>query len=255
MKIYVLDGAGTAGRTSNVIDHTVNILVEDLKAEAHWVKWPASIAPIGGDKSWQDASAIAVRNLQELIREHQDDFVILSYSAGNKPAHDFLNSASSSILNRCKSAGFISDPWRPRGKNVPDTPDPGGYGVMGVDPTPIPDRAFWAAIDGDAITDAFPDALLRYGGDLSLKTPDGIIENAISNWRDNSWQLAWQLGIIQRDPLGWLRGFPGRMAQMRVDVERYFSGYHTTHYTQPFAGGDSMAVRLGRTISWKVRKP
>lgn len=259
MIVYVLDGAGTAGRTSRVIDDTVRAVVDGLNSagvqtRAQWVSYPASIAPIGGNYSWAESSRIAQRNLADSMKSHNEDIVLLAYSAGNMPAHEFLRSCGSETLKRVKAVGLMSDPWRPRGTTQAGTPTPSGYGVMGEDRGPIPSRTFWTSVEGDAISGARSDALIRYIGDLAVNTPDGIIEEAIRKWSNNSFQLAWQLGVIQKEPLAWFVGMGARMAQLRVGVERYLGGWHTTHYTRPFAGGDSLAVRMGKSIAWKVKK-
>lgn len=259
MIVYVMDGAGTAGRTSNVIDHTADAVVKNLsrvgvEIRAEWVEYPASIAPVGGKFSWAQSAQIAKQNLLDKVKAHDEDIILLAYSAGNLPAHEFLRECEPSVINRVKAVGLMSDPWRPRGTGQAGTPTPSGYGVMGEDRGPIPGRTFWTSVEGDAISGAKHDALIRYVGDLAINTPDGIIEDAIKKWSDNSFQLAWQLGIVQRNPFGWFIGMGARMAQLRVDVERYLGGWHTTHYTRPFAGGDSLAVRMGNSIAYKVKK-
>lgn len=258
MRIHVLDGAGSANRTSGIIDKTVQRLVEKLDiSEAKWINYPASMMGVGGDKTWEESSREGVRLLAEEMKSHDEDVILLSYSAGNKPLHDFLDMFPE-FHDRIRAVGFMSDPWRPRDRFQAGTPKPIGWGVNGERLGPIPDRSFWTSVYNDAISAAWPDALIRYTSAVSAGSPDQIVTNAINMGQMGNFQLAWQLGIIQRNPLGWFLGLGGRIGQLAADVRGYLTGAHTNDYIKPFKTSDgkteSLAERLGDSIAWKVRK-
>lgn len=259
MKIYVLDGAGTAGRTSGVIDHTVNRLLEKIEGtEAKWIDYPAAmLKTVGGKHTWEESSREGVRLLLEEMTSHDEKVILLAYSAGNKPLHDFLDMFPE-FYGRIMAVGFISDPWRPRNSYQAGTPKPIGWGVMGERPTPIPAKSFWTSVVDDVISAAWPDALMRYVADTVEGSFDEMITEAIKLGRLGQFQLSWQLGVIQRDPIRWFFGIGGRIAQFGNDAYGYLSGKHTNAYVQPFKTNDgnnaSLAERLGDTIAWKVRK-
>lgn len=258
MKIYVLDGAGSANRTSGIIDKTVDRLKQTLDiSEAKWINYPAAMMGVGGNKSWEQSSREGVALLMEEMQKHEEDVILLSYSAGNKPLHDFLD-VFPEFHSRIRAVGFMSDPWRPRDRYQAGTPKPIGWGIKGERIGPLGDRSFWTSVVNDAISAAYPDALIRYAADVSEGNPDEIITKAIHLGSLNNWQLGWQLGIIQRNPIGWFLGLGGRIGQFAADVRGYLSGVHTTAYIQPFKTNDgksfSLAERLADSISWKVGK-
>lgn len=258
MKIYVLDGAGSANRTSGIIDKTVQRIVEKLEiSDAIWINYPAAMMGVGGDKSWEQSSREGVAMLMEEMRKHDEDVILLSYSAGNKPLHDFLD-VFPEFHKRIRAVGFMSDPWRPRDRYQANTPKPIGWGIKGERVGPLGDRSYWTSVVDDAISAAWPDALIRYAADVSEGQPDEIITRAIDLGKLGNWQLGWQLGIIQRNPIGWFFGLGGRIGQLAADVRGYLTGAHTTAYIQPFKTKDgnhaSLAERLGDSIAWKVKK-
>ena len=258
MRIHVLDGAGSAGRTSGIIDKTVNRLMEKLPiTEAQWINYPAAMMGVGGDKTWEESSREGVRLLVEEMESHDEDVILLSYSAGNKPLHDFLDMFPQ-YHSRIKAVGFMSDPWRPRDRYQTGTPRPIGWGIKGERVGPLGDRSFWTSVYNDAISAAYPDALIRYMADVTDGAPDEIIIKAINLGKLSDFQLSWQLGIIQRNPLGWFFGLGGRVGQLSSDVRGYLTGAHTNGYIEPLKTPDgkteSLAVRLADSIAWKVRK-
>ena len=258
MKIHVLDGAGSAGRTSGIIDHTVNRLKEKLDiSEAKWINYPASMMGVGGNKTWEESSREGVRLLMEEMLSHDEDVILLSYSAGNKPLHDFIDMFPE-FHNRIRAVGFMSDPWRPRERYQAGTPAPIGWGIKGERRGPIPEKSFWTSVHNDAISAAYPDALIRYAADVSEGSPDEIIIKAINLGKLSNFQLSWQLGVVKNEPLRWFFGLGGRIAQLGTDVRGYLTGAHTNDYIVPFkttdGKSDSLAVRLADTIAWKVKK-
>src|SRR5699024_4370625 len=164
MRIYVLDGAGTHGRHDNSViaggvDRLEGSLIRkhDPDTTAEWVPWQAALMGVGGNReSWETNSREGVRLLVERMKSHDEDVILIAYSAGNKPAHDFLNDHPE-FHDRVAAVGFVSDPWRPRDRWQHGLGDPGGWGVCGEDYTPIPARCFWTAVPGDVIPCAQPD--------------------------------------------------------------------------------------------------
>lgn len=251
MKILVLDGIGASGkRNSNVINPTVDRLVADLKASAIWINWPSAMFGVGGKGSWEHNARIGVDMIVEEMNRDDDDVILLAYSGGNRVVHEFLD-RSPHLIDRVLAVGFMSDPWRPRDKWQHGVAKPIGYGVMGEDETPIPDRCFWTSGYDDVISAARPDALMRYAADMSGGEPDKIIHDVIIAAQHNRFQLSFMLGL---PPLQWFAGLGPRLAQLTDDAHGYLTGAHTRAYTDPYKGGDSLAIRLGASISWKVRK-
>lgn len=255
MKILVLDGIGSWNRTSGIIDHAVDRLKEKLGCDAKWVNWKAAMAGVGGAGSWEQNSRDGVALLVSEFADTTEDFVLLSYSGGNRVVHEFLDECPH-LHDRVKAVGFMSDPWRPRDRWQAGTVQPIGYGIMGEDYGPIPDRTYWTSSHADVISAAWPDALMRYAADISPGDPDDFIDTAIRMGHLGQFQLAWQLGVIQREPLRWFLGLGGRIGQFGADAHGYLTGAHTSAYTDPYrtAGDDrSLAVRLADSIAWKLR--
>ena len=260
IRVLVCDGIGTAGRTSNVIDPAVHHLTDDLNERgietvSEWIDYPAAMLKlVGGNYTWQQSSDMAVKLLIEQFQKYPDDkFVLMAYSGGNKPVHEFLEYFSR-FHHQVVSVGFMSDPWRPEKKFQHDTPDPGGFGVCGQDAGPLEDRSFWTSVKGDPISGAAPDSLLRYVGDLGHGTPDQMIRDAIIYFQQGKFQLAAFLGLPFHE---WFFGLGARINATAAEVQRYMSGWHTTYYTKPFKTSESddrsLSVRFGATLSYAVR--
>lgn len=259
MKIYVLDGAGSAGKTSGIIDYTVNRLIEKLDiSDPQWIDYPAAMLKlVGGNYTWDESSRMGVQMLFEEMTSHEEDVILLSYSAGNKPLHDFLEMFPE-LHDRILAVGFMSDPWRPAERFQAGTPKPIGYGIKGEKLGPIPDRSFWTSVGNDVISAAYPDALMRYVADTVDGRFDEMITEAIKLGSLGKFQLSWQLGVVQKEPLRWFLGLGGRIGQFGADARGYLTGAHTNDYIKPFKTSDgkeeSLAVRLADSIAWKVKK-
>ena len=259
--VYAFDGVGTNGRvTGSVLAHTADHLAAKLDCKAEWIPWGhSSMLGMGAGGSWADNSRAGDDELVRRMNSHDDDIVLLSFSGGSKPAHDFLDQHPH-FHHRVKAAGFLSDPWRPRDRwqHGLRSPEP-RYGIMGERHTPIPDRVLWTTVKTDPISSAYPDALLRYLADTSDGDMDQIIHKGIEHGHLGTFQLVWQLGVIQREPLRWFLGLGGRVGQLAADVRAYMDGSHTAGYTRPYrtADGDqrSLAVRLADSMAWMVTKP
>lgn len=259
MRIHILDGAGTAGKSSGVIDKTAESIAEKLDiAEIKWIDYPAAmLKTVGGNYTWEESSREGVRLLIEEMNSHDDRVILLAYSAGNKPVHDFLDMFPE-FHDRIAAVGFMSDPWRPRDRYQTGTPKPIGYGIKGEREGPLGDRSYWTSVVNDVISAAWPDAIMRYVADVVEGSFDDMITEAIRLGRLGNFQLSWQLGIVQRNPFGWLFGLGGRIGQFAADARGYLTGAHTNDYIKPFKTNDgitdSLATRLGSTIAWKVKK-
>lgn len=254
MRIYCLDGIGTKGRVDgSVLAHCADHLGAKLGITPEWVPWHAAMLGVGGGGSWEENAAAGVDLLQRRVASHSEPVVLLAFSGGNKVVHDWLGQ-NPEYHHRVAAVGLMSDPWRPASRWQHGTADPRPrYGIMGQSLGPVSDRTFWTTAVDDAISSAWPDALLRYVADVSMESMDDLIRKAIHLGSLGQFQLAWQSGIVLREPLTWFLGLGGRIGQLAADVRGYMSGGHTNAYTRPYKTGDdtrSLAVRLADTIHY-----
>ena len=252
MRIYILDGIGTHDRPEGLVMKQVAdaITAKMSISEVKWINWPASMMNQGGKLSWNDATKIGVTMLTDEVSTNDEDFILLAYSGGNKPAREWLYQ-NPELRERCKAVALVSDPFRPRDRWQAGLPNPGGWGIAGEDYGPIPDRTFWTSIPGDVISSARPDAILRTMADLSDGPPELILNDATETLKQNKFQLGHQLKVPFFE---WFTSLGRRINEAVVDVQRYFGGWHTTKYTTSFNGGGSLCTRIGESISWKLRK-
>jgi len=252
MRIIYADGIGSSDVTDS--QSIIYAIVERLiELNPSWmgsrVIWPASMAAVGGTKSWTKSSAIGVAYINEIVDEIPDeDLILLGYSGGNRVIHEWLESHSSK-LDRVSAVGLMSDPWRPQGRNLSVLPRSENWGICGQNPGPISDRTFWVSVIGDVISDAKPDALLRTAADASDVMPGQFIGDLANHIRIGNLQLMWELKLFFRKPLVHLSTLEARLNQVRTDVDGYFNGKHTTAYINPYDGGSSLAYRLADAIN------
>ena len=253
--VICFDGVGTNGRVEgSVLAPCADRLATKINADTHWIPWGGStMLNMGGGGTWKDNSAAGVRALTEWMDQHPGhQIVLMSFSGGSKPAHDFLIKHPR-YHHRVLGAGFLSDPWRPSDRYQHGLPKPTGWGVCGERYTPISDRAWWTTVPGDAIPNAPADSLLRYFADVSDGHPDQMITNAITAFQKGRFQLAahLQLPLIER-----IIGLGPRIRDASDAVWRYLNGWHTNHYLGPVdsGGGDhrSLADRLADSVAWGV---
>lgn len=260
IRTRICDGIGTSGGTSGVIDPAVDRILHGLashniEAEAQWIDYSASMfRAVGGRATWQESSDEAVALLVEEFEKNPDDrFVLLAYSGGNLPVHEFLD-LHPKYHERVISVGFMSDPWRPKDKKQHGTRDPGGFGICGQNYGPLPDRTFWTSAWGDPISSADPDSLLRYLADVSKGGPDQIVHDAIVAFQRGNFQLARYLGLPIHQ---WFFGLGDRINRAGGEAYRYLTGFHTDHYVIPHMTSPddarSLSERFGDTISYAVR--
>lgn len=258
---FVFDGIGTAKKTSKIVDHAAKQVERNLgqvgvEVITEWADWPASmLGTIGGKHSWEEASRIAEAWMDARIATIPEDeeVIILAYSGGNLPARNWIKN-NPRQLHRIAAVGLASDPWRPEGAQQNGMEKLSGYGICGQEPAPIPGRTFWVGVVGDDITATPHDCLLRTPADNSRGFPAQVLENLVPNLQKGNFQLAWQMKIIQKDPIGYLIGLGGRLDYARQAIFRYGSGFHTDHYRDPYKQGLSPMARLGDTIAYKVKK-
>ena len=249
MRIIIADGIDTSLEHSEVMSQAARTLARWTGTTPEWVDWPAAMVGVGGEGSWVANAAIGLADLREKLNTDDDGVILISYSGGNRIVHDLLNEAAAAgdttLLSRVRAVGLVSDPWRPAGERTPGTPDPGGYGLCGEDFGPIPERTVWCAAEGDAATAALPDAMLRTAADIGTHMDEKRLTGALDGIRTRLAAESFQLqGLYDGNPVRWLRDLFDRGAQLRGDVDRYYGGWHTDHYTRPFAGGPSLIERL-----------
>lgn len=269
MLVIYADGIGTAhladddGRS--ILLAVVRRLVERLREQGKdvlplRVKWPASMATVGGPLSWGQAAKIGVDNLDRIMRENPGrSVVLLGYSGGCKVIHDWLDSKPRFELERVKAVGLLSDPFRPSTRWQDGTPNPGGYGIAGARLGPVGGRTFWTSFREDIISSCPADSPLRTVADLSDKIPGSFLDDLGRHLREGDWQLANYMRLWRKDPLAYIRSFAPRMAAARAGVKGYLGSAHTFAYTREFATPDkpgdrrSLAFRLADAIAYRVR--
>lgn len=269
MLIVYADGIGTAhlapddGRSilmSVVRRLGTRLREQDKEVTPVRIEWPASMARIGGNLSWDKAAAIGVADLDRIVRAHPGEPVILlGYSGGCKVIHDWIDAQPHTVReSRIAAVGLLSDPFRPSAAYQADTPNPGGYGICGSR-VGIPGRTFWTSFRADVISSCPADSPLRTLADLSDKIPGSFLEDFGQHMRLGNWQLANYIQMWKRDPLGYLRNLPRRMDEARRGVEGYLGSAHTLAYVREFATHDKptdrrpLTFRLADSIAWKVR--
>lgn len=259
MLIVYADGIGTGGQgfanEGSILYKVVEQLLERRpSARATKVRWPASMAGIGGNLSWIDASRQGVEEIDSILSSNPEEkFILLGYSGGCRVIHEWLDSRLGD-LHRIEAVGLMSDPFRPKQRWQNGLPEPRGWGICGAKLGPIPDRTYWTTVPGDVISDAVPDAILRTPADVSDVMPGSFLWDLRNHIKKGDLQLGWQIGVIRRNPFSWFIGLGPRLHQARMDIRGYLTGQHTNAYIEPFEGGDSLAVRLANTINWSVNE-
>lgn len=258
MHIIYADGIGTGQAGFQDGQSILYKVVERLLQHkptftATRLRWPASMVTIGGSYSWTDASRIGVAGINDIIdTDPEREYILLGYSGGCRVVHEWLEQ-NPQRLNKIAAVGFMSDPFRPYGKQQKGLPSLDGWGICGQKTGPIPKHTFWVAVPGDAITDAAPDAILRTPADVSDVLPGQFLWDLRSHVEKGDLQLAWQLKVFRTDPLGWFRALGPRLHQARLDIRGYLrTGRHTTAYVTPYDNEGTPAERLADTINWHL---
>lgn len=264
MIIIYADGIGTANLNDDdgrsIMRKLVDKLLANLRSHQIAVRpirvtWSASMAGVGGTKSWDQAAAEGVQDIDAIVAAHPDEkLILLGYSGGCKVIHDWLDRhAGSPALDKILAVGLMSDPYRPHDRQQDRWPTR-GWGVCGERYGPIRDRTFWTTVPGDVVSDALADALMRSGADASRAMPGGFVRSLVQHINAGTLQLAWKIGAFRDNPLAWFAELGPRVDQARRDIHGYRTGLHTTAYTVPFNGGASLIDRLAATVSWAARQ-
>lgn len=256
----VLDGAGTNGKTSHVVDDVVEEIFTGLNSEAEWIEWEASVMTVGGPTPWNLASNRAVVSTARRIEETTEQIILLGFSAGCRPVREFLE-AYPHLRHRIAAVGQLADPYQPRGRQQYGVWEPPHrFGIMGQKIGPLGDRTFWCGHPSDPIPWAAWDSLLRYGTAPVDAVPGRFISTFADKARLGRLQLAPFLGLPFHE---WFGGL-GTRIRLSVDEARsYLGSGHTKAYTVPYPTRDPvtgetderpLAARLGGTIVYAVKK-
>jgi pimeloyl-ACP methyl ester carboxylesterase len=259
MHIVYADGIGSSvkGFTDgqSILYKVVERLIElNPSITSTRVTWPASMAMVGGNKSWEESSSIGVADVNTIVDANpQEKFILLGYSGGNRVIHEWLEQ-NPNKLDKIAAVGLMSDPYRPRDKKQAELSDTTGWGICGEKLGPIPDRTFWTVAQADVISDALVDSILRTPADASSVMPGQFLVELRNHMKTGDLQLAWQLGVFKQNPLAWFTNLGIRLYQARIDIKGYMGGLHTTAYITPYAGGPSLAARLANSIDRYVKQ-
>lgn len=256
MHIIYADGIGTGVEGFQDGQSILRLVVDRLlfhkpSYKATRLKWPASMVTIGGRHSWAEASVIGVEGINDIIdQDPEREYILLGYSGGCRVIHDWLDQ-NPQRLSKIAAVGLMSDPFRPKLKQQHGMSPTDGWGICGQRSGPIADRTFWVSTPGDAITDAAPDSILRTAADVSDVMPGQFLADLRHHLHRGDLQLAWQIGVFRRNPLGWFMALGPRLHQARRDIEGYLrGGRHTTAYATSYDKGPAPAHRLANTINW-----
>lgn len=259
MHVIFADGIGSnepgVNREESVLYSVVKrlaVLNKEYKEDR--VEWPASMAMVGGTKSWNESTRIGISEINKIVSEiGNDTFILLGYSGGCRVIHEWMEQ-NPNDLGRVKSVGLLSDPFRPKNRNVVGVSKTKGWGICGQKKGPIPNRTFWAANPGDVITDALPNSLLRTAADASDVMPYEMLGELHRHLMKGDLQLAHQLNLFRTNPLTWFTNLQPRFNQARIDIQGYLGEEHTTAYLKPYAGGGSLAHRLAEAVNWQATR-
>lgn len=254
LTILVFDGAGTAGRTSNVVDAVIERLKWKTGATAVWVPWAASLMGVGGTTPWPTATEDAIKWAHNYMWRHEGNYILVGFSAGCRPAREFLE-RHPGMSPRVLALAQLADPWQPANRQQHGITDrSGGWGIMGQAYGPIPDRTFWCGNPADPICRAAPDSLLRYLAASTDAVPGGLFAAFIDKAHRGRLQLVPFLGLPLHE---WFFGLGPRIDRSIKEAQAYLGSGHTSAYTAYFPTNDgnttSLAHRLADSVAWRVR--
>lgn len=257
---YILDGAGTKGRTSNVVNAVTERLRWKLDCRVEWLDWEASLMGVGGTTPWPLATHHAVINLAARIRESDDDIILVGFSAGCRPVREFLEQHPE-LRARVVAVAMLADPWQPRGRQQHGITDGPGWGIMGERLTPIGKRTFYCGHPADPIPRAAGDSLLRYITPSSDVTPGQFVREFVRHAHRGRLQLIPFLGL----PLHlWFGGLSARIGRSVAEAQSYLGDGHTSIYVREYITIDpntkqedhrSLAHRLADSVAWSIQHP
>ena len=254
LTVLVFDGAGTAGRTSKVVDAVVERLRWKTGAAVQWVPWPASLMGVGGTTPWPTATEDAIKWAHDYMWNHEGNYILVGFSAGCRPAREFLE-RHPGMSPRVLALAQLADPWQPANRQQHGIPDrSGGWGIMGQAYGPIPDRTWWCGNPADPICRAAPDSLLRYLAASTDAVPGGLFAAFIDKAHRGRLQLVPFLGLPLHE---WFFGLGPRIDRSIKEAQAYLGSGHTSAYTAYFPTNDgnttSLAHRLADSVAWRLR--
>lgn len=255
-RILTLDGITTNQiGTTDVMQTVVDEFLKNVPQSSHTViPYPAAMMGVGGPESWTTSTEIGLNNLLRVIQETEDKIVLVGYSGGCKPVHEFL-SRHPEFHEQITAVGFVSDPWRPRTRWQNGTPNPEGFGIMGEDFGPIADRTYWTSAKGDPISGAKPDSLLRYMADVCEGEIHQVPQAFLTLAQTGRLQLPAFLGLPFPQ---WFFGLGPRITNAVQEAHSYLNGGHDRAYVVPFvtdgSKSESLSARLGATLAFKHKK-
>lgn len=262
--IIVADGIGsTLERTSNVVDHTVDAIIDSIPvAEQRRVGWSAGYGPVGGQGvSWnQNAVAGAGMVLDIISKNHSRPIILVGYSGGCLVVRRALERMPVTDAKRVISVALLSDPFRPADRLQSDIMQPTrNSGVCGGELVgEFSNRTFWTTHPLDPISNAAPDSILRTVADLTdnLGTDtNAFFADVYNTLAKRTLQLWKERNEFARNPVHWLQTIGGRVDRSFQEALNYgVRGYHTKGYTDPWAGGPGLASRLGASAAWRAKK-
>ncbi|WKW86814.1 lysin B [Gordonia phage Conley] len=259
MHIIYVDGIGSNSpgvkhEDSILYDVVERLVLLNKEYKPDRLIWPASMAMVGGTKSWNQSTEAAIEEIDRVVSQiNGQTFILLGYSGGCRPVREWLE-RNPGLLHQVVAVGMLSDPFRPKDRKQAELPETRGWGICGQELGPIPDRTYWTTNPGDVISDALPDSLLRTPADASDVMPGQFVGELHRHLNAGDLQLAYQLQVFRQNPMKWFFKLGPRLHQARVDIEGYLGGQHTTAYQKPYAGGGSLADRLADTINWKATR-
>ena len=253
LTVLVFDGAGTAGRTSKVVDAVVERLRWKTGAAVQWVPWPASLMGVGGTTPWPTATEDAIKWAHNYMWNHEGNYILVGFSAGCRPAREFLE-RHPGMSPRVLALAQLADPWQPANRQQHGIPDRPGWGIMGQAYGPIPYRTYWCGNPADPICRAAPDSLLRYLTASVDAVPGGLFAAFIDKAHRGRLQLVPFLGLPLHE---WFFGLGPRIDRSIKEAQAYLGSGHTSAYTAYFPTNDgnttSLAHRLADSVAWRLR--
>ncbi|MDX2357451.1 hypothetical protein [Dietzia sp. PP-33] len=252
LTLLVFDGAGTAGRTSKVVDAVAERIRWKTGCHVVWVPWAASLIGVGGKTPWPVATAEAIRWAVDYMWRHEGQYVLVGYSAGCRPARELLQ-RHPGLKDQVAAIAHLADPWQPANRQQDGVPNGPGHGIMGQEWGPVPNRTFWCGAPWDPICRAAPDSLLRYLTASTDAVPGGLFHAFVDKAHRGRLQLIPFLGL----PLHlWFGGLGGRIQRSIGEAQSYLGDGHDVAYKRYFpTPGDtrSLAHRLADSVAWRVR--
>lgn len=249
MRIFIADSDGGYRRPSRILGRFVDDLITLTGSRgAVRVQWPApGKSTPRRSHTWESAAAAGVADLNRLVRLHPSDHMILvGCCCGCRVIQNWLEENPESV-DRVAAVGMVADPFRPHDRWLEGMDDPGGQGVAGERPGPIPDRTHWVSIPGDPLSSVNQDSLLRAPVRSSTLTPDQVFQDLLDSDIGSRTRLASRLHVFSH-PSQWSTHMLRRLDEARETLERFESGEIAERYASA-ADGPSPLERLAAVLA------